>query len=402
MEVIQLLERIGATQTAFEKAKKLYLDRLAPDFSPFDFIEPDEMDLSRILAWLLTGQGATHGQGGRFLHLFVTRLYHDRPDWVWPLGACDAAEVRTEFSVAGGQGRMDVLVRSGGRTLVIENKAGARDQKDQLARYAAYLDDLGRPDARLIYLTPRGSDPEEGMNAEQKVRRTAEGMLHCWSYPEDILPWLAECRAVCRADRVSTFIDEFSRYIRKRFEGVADMTMQNHLVGEIVASPAMVEAAMRVILAGRDIRKSLVSGFQAQIVSETEGEGWMVSGKLSGDKESYISLDVSPICKYLFTFGFEKPAYKGFGYGVTFKDKNSPDCDQAQAALSSIARGNSNPAGGWAWELGTSPHDDLLPFAADWDLEAAPWVAIANGKLAKHVVQAAHRVRAALGDHGLL
>lgn len=402
MEVTQLLNHVRAVQSATEQAKHLYRDRFAPDFTPFDFIEPNEVRLSSILAWFLDPK-ATHGQGGRFLRLLLGRLAVG-----WPPDACDHAKVATETTVE--EGRLDIVVRSASGILVIENKPWAADQPEQLKRYFTHLD---RPKTivggskgihpSLIYLTADGAPPPDGsIGAEEKCERTKAGQLHCWSYREHILEWLADCRAVCRADRVSTFIDEFARHIRKQFEGVVDMKMQDQLVDEVTGSPAMVAAAMQVIFAAANIQKKLVSTLQAQIAEQVERFQWTIEGKISNERYAYLKLNFSLQCKYLFSVGFEQPKYKDFGYGLTFKDKNRPDSVEAQAALASaIGHGRRDLKGGWAWWR-ASPHDDILPVELNWTLEAAPWIAVADGELAKRIVGAAHRVRDALDGHGLL
>lgn len=403
MEVTQMLNNVMAVQRATEQARHLYRDRFAPDFTPFEFIESNEVRLSNILAWFLDPK-ATHGQGGRFLHLLLGRLAVE-----WSPDACERAKVETETTVE--EGRLDIIVRSASGVLVIENKPWAADQPEQLKRYFTHLDRLGaivdgpkviRPS--LIYLTADGALPPAGsIGAEEKRERTKAGQLHCWSYREHVLEWLADCRAVCRADRVSTFIDEFARYIRKQFEGVVDMTMRDQLVDEVTGSPSMVAAAMQVIFAAADIRKQLVSTLRAQIADRAKSVQWAVEGRFSDERYAYLNLDFSPQCKYLFSIGFEQSNYRDFGYGLTLKDKSRPDSGKVHAALaSSIGHGKSDPTGGWPWWRPASPHDDLLPVEWDWRLEAAPWIAIANGELAKRIGGAAHRIRDALDGHGLL
>jgi PD-(D/E)XK nuclease superfamily len=99
------------------QAQCLYCDRLAPDFNPFDFIQPDEVGLSKILNWLLDPTG-THGQGSRFLHLFLEQL-----GLVWPSESHEWAKAETEVVIT--DGRLDILISSGKFHLAIENKPWA-------------------------------------------------------------------------------------------------------------------------------------------------------------------------------------------------------------------------------------------------------------------------------------
>lgn len=65
MEILELLRTVSERQRGFAQARRLYSDRLAPEFNPFDFIAPNEIKLSRILAWLLKPK-ENHGQGALF------------------------------------------------------------------------------------------------------------------------------------------------------------------------------------------------------------------------------------------------------------------------------------------------------------------------------------------------
>jgi hypothetical protein len=264
MDIPEFLRLVWANQSAMERARQLYRDRLAPDFNTFDFIEPDEMRLSRIIAWLLD-PAQTHGQGGRFLHLFLEEL-----SVVWPSEVCDRAEAKTEVALPGG--RLDILVRSGDRILAIENKPWAGDQVDQIFRYLDHLDQKAQGEYQLVYLTSLGSGPSDGsIKEQQRLQRISAGQLHLWGYREQMLAWLWKCRAECRADRVSAFIEEFSRYIRMAFEGVKDRTMSDHLLDEIAGSAEKVSSAMQVIMLAEPIRKRLLSTLQQQVIAAIPG-----------------------------------------------------------------------------------------------------------------------------------
>src|SRR5262249_55215887 len=132
---------------------------------------------------------------------------------------CDHADVRTEVSIK--DGRLDIFVSARNLRLAIENKPWAGDQDSQLTRYFAHFDSPGTPKYLVIYLTSKGvAPPEHSIPEMERDHRIAAGQLHLWGYNKQLLDWLARCRAECQADRVSMFIDEFLRYIRKVFEGV--------------------------------------------------------------------------------------------------------------------------------------------------------------------------------------
>jgi hypothetical protein len=154
MQLNDFLGRIHAHHVALMQARSAYADRLAPGFSPFQFIQPDEMRLSDILAWMLNPKGS-HGQGVRFLEAFVNQC-----GIVWDAQSCMNAIVRTEEPTYALR-RIDILVMANGRAFAIENKPWADDQERQVFDYLAYLDDLFPAGQCLIYLSSDGSDPSE-------------------------------------------------------------------------------------------------------------------------------------------------------------------------------------------------------------------------------------------------
>ena len=69
MSVENLLTDISAEMNVFKKARELFEKKLAPDFSVFNYINTDELMLSRIIADFLNPKGI-HAQGKIFLKLF--------------------------------------------------------------------------------------------------------------------------------------------------------------------------------------------------------------------------------------------------------------------------------------------------------------------------------------------
>lgn len=52
-EITTLLDKIHTPQSAFAAARTLYANRRAPEFSPFEFSQANELRLSSIVAWML-------------------------------------------------------------------------------------------------------------------------------------------------------------------------------------------------------------------------------------------------------------------------------------------------------------------------------------------------------------
>jgi hypothetical protein len=200
---------------------------------------------------------------------------------------------------------------------------------------------------------------------------------------------------VCRADRVSVFIDELGRYILGSFGGAQDVTMQEQLVSEIVKSPEMVESAMQVVMASDSIRKKLMEKLRSEIEVAAARERWQLEWNASDDSpKTGFSIDFSPKSECVFRLEFYHRQYRDAAYGAYKKDANS-SCDGVirQAFVSEGLIGDKPEDSDWPWWRRLSPGDKLLPYDEHWNSSAAPWCAIADGSMARSIIDAVHRFR---------
>jgi hypothetical protein len=185
--------------------------RLATRFNVFDLIEPDENKLSDVLAFLLNPKGA-HGQSDLFLRMLFKRVGLGSDANLTKDGTVQR-EAPTH-RILQYRRRMDVLVEAGA-LLAIENKVDSLEQPEQVKDYLAHLDKCtrdSRVQSTLIYLTRDGSSPESLGPAALKQHQ-ASGRLQCWSYQDQLRPWLEDCRRDCEAQRIRDFLSDFIAYI---------------------------------------------------------------------------------------------------------------------------------------------------------------------------------------------
>lgn len=183
----------------------------APSFRALSLLGPDENCLSDIIAELLDPHGS-HGQGATFLKLFTSRC--------GAIGSHSLNHVsihRESCTVFIGnqRRRIDLLVDGGKWGIGIENKPWAGEQENQLQDYADHLK-RGFDDSLLIRLTGRDVDATS-MDVAQQEQLSAQGKFASWRYGTELLAWVDECRQHCQAPRVTTFLDECSRYITAEF-----------------------------------------------------------------------------------------------------------------------------------------------------------------------------------------
>lgn len=400
MRLKQFLAAIHAQHVALQRARKLTEDRLAPDFSPFEFIETDELGLSQILAWVLNPKGS-HGQGDRFLTAFLQHL-----GTPWEALGAKGAVVRTEaltYSIGWPNRRIDILIRCGESwTLAIENKPWAGDQPAQVKDYLDHLDELGGQHRSLVYLSGPGAEPsDESIASDERERRRTAGQLHLWSY-EGLVPWLETCKGRCSADRVTVFLDQFIHYIQRTFMGVRDVAEQEQIVRTVLQSVEATEGAMLVIENARRIRLELLSKLVEQMQKATASIGWRVSGSFELGRYQRFYVDFAEAADHQFalevanTAGVFRPVY----WGVRAKNSKVASVGLRRAVQKALGPGQHNPE--WPWFKAASLSDPNFPVEADWEQSASPWVMIAKGEMHPLVIEAATRIRDILQGQGLL
>jgi len=148
-----------------------------------------EVQHSRVLRWLLDPAGG-HRLGTRVLRAFLAAVERSPGG---PLGGPiealatslhEAVVTVEEAGVdveTGRRGSVDIVVRSAGLTLVVENKIWAGEHGDQLDRYARTY---AAESTVLVYLTPGGVPP--GWSAVSRAR------WHCLSWRRDVVPALQD------------------------------------------------------------------------------------------------------------------------------------------------------------------------------------------------------------------
>lgn len=134
---------------------------------------------SAFIANLLDIKGS-HGQGDIFLSIFIN---------TFGIKDFDTTKARTRIEEYAGKkteeegGRIDIIISSDNRNLIIENKIYAPDQENQLLRYSKYSN------LELFYLTLYGNEASKKSIGEKRdVKYTPI------SYSENIINWLEQCK----------------------------------------------------------------------------------------------------------------------------------------------------------------------------------------------------------------
>lgn len=164
-------------------------------YNVFDIlgVRSDELSHSSILVNLMDTKGK-HGQKDTFLKLFIEQIKPslEKSKYSEHINSFDTekAKANKEIHIGGVNlqtaegGRVDIVVSSGNKHIIIENKIYAGDQNQQLIRY-----DNHYKNDPIIYLTLNGDIPSEYSRGNLVLGTD----LICISYKVDITNWLEKC-----------------------------------------------------------------------------------------------------------------------------------------------------------------------------------------------------------------
>lgn len=232
---VELTNFFASLSPALDIAERVQveLDRVAATrFSIFEYFSEQEEDLSRILADLLNPSGS-HGQGERFLQLFVGELTRQSNEWSKLLRRVQSndvlmkCKVTLEFPTQKGR-KIDIVleiphVEKGNVFCIgIENKPWGRDEDRQIADYLKDLLKKYPENARMLYFSGDGSEPGENsleglVVQERSLCQTVPYRRSKGECPS-LEGWIQQCWEKCQAERVRWFLKDLLVYIERQFD----------------------------------------------------------------------------------------------------------------------------------------------------------------------------------------
>lgn len=243
-------------------------------FNIFDIVRIGHYEVgthSPMLAELLNPNGR-HGQGSRFLELFIEAISAKKVETPSAMSAMciplidlpdpKRATVQMERSL-GELGRVDILISDNSdKKLIIENKIYANDQEGQVFRY---LSDKSNP--VVVYLTLRG-DPPSAFSFDPKAEDadTLATRLICASYQTDVFDWLEACRK--EIPTVAQVRESLTQYIQliKSLTGQNQSDRMNEKIAKTVLHTKENYDAYAVLLGAQQaIRVQVVEGMRVKL-----------------------------------------------------------------------------------------------------------------------------------------
>jgi hypothetical protein len=241
------------------------------NFNVFSILKltSDEVRLhSRLIGELLNPTG-THGQGSKFLELFISEI---KPLEDYTQQQFIKAEVIIEENI----GEISVDYEKGGRIdlvikfpdtkkhIVIENKIWAADQLKQLWRYRSHY-----PDAQLLYLTPKKRYP-----SKDSLHKLTYDDITIINYENHIRKWIEAClKETVNHPLLREVLNQYLNTIKIIVQQTNIHEMNKEIIDEIIAS-GNIESALVIGGLVDDIKLTIMEYFKGHLSEMAKANGF--------------------------------------------------------------------------------------------------------------------------------
>lgn len=276
-------------------------------------LRTNELIHSSMLAELLNPYGC-HGKGNLFLQKFLSIW-----DFEFKIDV-DTVSVSTEYNIGpitknfSSGGRIDILITDArNHAIIIENKINAVDQKNQLRRYASFAK-ASKLEYAIIYLTLDGHEPSEA-----SIGKNFNDDYVMFSYQEDILPWLDECKDECTiGSTLYGSINQYSQCLRKLLN-LMNKDNEKRLL-EIATEKENIESVLTLFANENSIKKKIVNEFVEKLCNKAQELGFEtdIDDGFGEEKETFITFSLPAISnKWALFIGTDKCNAKDMYYCIS-------------------------------------------------------------------------------------
>lgn len=213
-------------------------------FNVLDLPSDETRTHSAFIAELLDPNGS-HGLGDQFLQSFVNTI-DCLKSWHFDT---QSAKVHKELSIGGKNedcsegGRIDIVVESNGKAIIIENKIYAGDQEKQLVRYYNYGTKNYSNGIRLLYLTLNGDDASEYSHEKLAINED----YYAIAYNHEISDWLQRCiEFSARQPLVRETLIQYQNLINKLTMNNMDKNSQEELL-KLMSDPKNIDSICSIL-----------------------------------------------------------------------------------------------------------------------------------------------------------
>ncbi|WP_367111585.1 PD-(D/E)XK nuclease family protein [uncultured Psychrobacter sp.] len=322
----KLLSEVIKIIDALKTAQSLYVRQLAPEFNIFDYINTDELGLSRILAELLNPQG-THGQHAEFLRSFIKHCLPsivEDDNWHPFIEYLEGTNVIVEETTwaSDTRRRMDIyiecIVDDKSYGICIENKPYASDEFEQLKDYAIELESRKLTHWHLIYLNEHSDTPSEhSIKADKLDAFIKENKFSVLKF-SDLIDWLKTCQVQCQNHSVTEFLTQLIKFIQKQFMGIESMNTDNAVLEMMQKNEDYIEASIQISSnierMKNELMKKLIQNIKVEFSRNYDKNSYLLDISNVGEGKNYEqinftipSFDEGYICFEFQGAGFDKP-----------------------------------------------------------------------------------------------
>lgn len=417
-EVQTLINEVSQKVQALETAQALYSRQLSPDFNTFDYINTDELGLSRILASLLDPKGS-HAQQETFLRLFIEHCLPDMykaPEWQVFLDSIDKTKVFVEQVTSRNNSlrRMDIYLQcqvgDNSYGVCIENKPYAADQFEQLKDYAEELEKRHPKAWHLAYLNESVNGPSEYSLKADDLKALTDKKRFTHLRFSELLGWLKACQVECQNHSVCEFLAQLIKFIQKQFMGIEDMNESKSILEVMSFSEESVASSIKIALGTHEMKKQLVEKLQRDLITIIEEKSKpysMIKTDLKGvNREEQIIFNIKEsVLDFCLGFGgtvFNCPylgifiANEDVSQDHKYYEKILAECKASNGIASENIKAEEDKSKGgyWCAWYNFEPHD--------WWSKTEPWEQIHNGKMAHKIIRELDGYYKVLNDSKLL
>lgn len=405
--VQKLMNEVSQKLKAVETAQALYSRQLSPDFNTFDYINTDELGLSRILATLLDPKGS-HAQQEVFLKLFIEYCLpniNKEVKWQGFLNNIEKTKVFVEqvTSKSNRLRRMDIYLEcqlnNESYGICIENKPYAADQFEQIKDYATELRKRGHKAWHLVYLNEYSDAPSEySIKHENLNTLTKDNQFSAIKF-SDLIGWLKACQVECQNYSVSEFLAQFIKFIQKQFMGIEDMSEDKAVLEIMIQNEESIKASIQisshVYTMKKVLIKKLIQDIKIKFAENYDNGFYQLDTSYIGDGKSYERIGfISPnfhkgyICFEFQHANFNNPCI-GFKFDSIDDVKSYPHAEKMKDILNTALTNKKI----WQSVLWPAGYNFELK---DWKNASEAWLMISEGIMADKILEDMNRVYVAL------
>lgn len=230
---------------------------------------------SAFLAELLDPNGS-HGKGKLFLENFISSMHledlHLDLNHVFIEVERVIGEIDETYDKGG---RIDIIIVSGEKAIIIENKIYAQDQYKQLVRYNNYAKETFS-DYRLLYLSLDKEEASPASTQSGNVKLMPNVDYYPITYRDDIIRWLEQCNSdirPCCGDIVEKTV---TQYINLLKELTNTMEKDNEDIMNVLKKEENWAYTLEVLRNGDSWKNEVWSSFAQLLEKEISAKGWLM------------------------------------------------------------------------------------------------------------------------------